>query len=518
MELMSASSQAALFATLLGVSSVFHLAGMALLVARRRMFPICGREVVLVLGFALGTLASDIELCLEVLSDAISCRWRLFISVYTALLALNSLCSRLFRLWFLYFLAQERLKNYYLRGPDKENASTFFSSRRKWTTPRFLVGVFLAVVILETIALELVYLVLPDSDDCMSLETVSRVVYTLEVLTIIGVGWTAYHIRNVNDGYLIQYEIRYLVYFGALYFPFVVLHSSPSVIDSSFPVSNLVLIVIGMAFTGVTVYFPVYKSFYPATSKRRRRHADSKLSHPSRELSRSVPSLIDILTKPEFGRFAADFEDHLTKEFSIESVLFFRTAQAFEALEAESLTDQELAERAIAVWFGYLSDDAENLINISHDVREGVVAHLEERIGNFHAVKADGSVPVQPAGRIDLQMYLEAKNSVYSLMSSDPYRRWSGKYTRRPSSKNLSERAPGSPRSTHNKAGSTIMLTSIDSNIPEVKPLNGDDDDDSCSDGEGDVNRSGGGGGLEEVKRSSTASVETADTGPGEMV
>lgn len=165
---------------------------------------------------------------------------------------------------------------------------------------------------------------------------------------------TAWRIRKIEDGFYIKTELRAMGFSGVLYVLFlVVVIAVPPEVD--FKVKMFVRWFPLQLFTIASIHYPVWLSYY------RKYYQTVATSGPNDasgypQGSKSM-SLMDILVKEEFAAAHEDFKEHLTREFSVENIIFFREALEFANVE-EGLSKEELSARTVEIFLNFFVDDA----------------------------------------------------------------------------------------------------------------------------------------------------------------
>lgn len=400
--------------------------GTLLALRRRDKYPIRQRSVPLMILLA---SALNLHFCMEPLPplfDINECSP--FILYYVGLtIAVTCILVRLWRLWFLYYSARERLDSATDKSRNKPNSilrrsvesanesieldvidlgieatdtsehyklpshnSDWFSRHRHWIRDSNLVlfvgglsALFLIVlmvlyaVFIRATGKNTMFLPFPASNNCLAVQVVilagSCFAWSMVTLVL----FTAWFLRHVQDAYYMKFEFKML--FVAALGNTVPAHTLTALGYGSGTV-HLVTFYSTQLFVASVLTIPVAASFVIKRSTNPSDSTENALNVVQ------VPAFEELLHGVDNDKFRNSFKEQLVREFCVENYIFYFAALNFENDEERS--DMSTARAAIDIYQEFLIKNGRNEINISGRLRENIEDCLRASIVNFDRINA----------------------------------------------------------------------------------------------------------------------------------
>jgi len=325
---------------------------------RRDVQPIKARSPLLVVLTDIVLILYMIVLCLQrIFRDEYPCWLNVWSGYVGTVVLLNTYIWRCWTLYFKFRLTQQRLLQKGL-----QNLPWFIRKKQ------FSSGVFLA----KLSAVTTVFLTLP----CGMLTAVDSAIvsqtgdncdkkwldpllagYVVVYATLLSA--LAVALRSVADGFKIKEELRFTGIVGMLaVIPWIIFNTSLKEFNKDvFPVSTLCLLVAVVAALSASTAWPLYRSIYepPVID--------------TRDIPQNYNTFVGLLSIPQG---VESFKKFLTKEFSVENLLFFLEVEELRKLMKELIGDPEADTKLIArttdIYAKYVENDAPFQVNLPDSI------------------------------------------------------------------------------------------------------------------------------------------------------
>eukprot|EP01006_Ploeotia_vitrea_P039096 TRINITY_DN66311_c4_g4_i2.p1 TRINITY_DN66311_c4_g4~~TRINITY_DN66311_c4_g4_i2.p1 ORF type:complete len:556 (-),score=324.22 TRINITY_DN66311_c4_g4_i2:198-1865(-) len=333
---------------------------------QRDVQPIKARQPKLVVVSDVMLILYAFVLCVQrIYDDSFPCLLNLYAAFFGSIVLLNLYLARCWTLWFNYNLTLKMLAG-------KSTLENNFFLRNKHLISLPIITRVLAVVTF-ILMLPCVVLSITDSeiadlsgDECSRKwgDVVLSVYVALYVVLFLGF---ALNLRQVVDGFRIKEELRVTGVISILaVIPWFLFNNVwESANNSTFPFSTLALIVaIITAFVASTVW-PLYRSIVRPPS----------LDHLN--IPDNVSSLDGLLTVPEGFQ---SFKEFLSREFSVENLLFWQEVERFRQLKAKPDTPPEaLISMAQSLYAKYIIRGSPFEVNLPSPIVKQLTADLKNQ-------------------------------------------------------------------------------------------------------------------------------------------
>jgi len=239
--------------------------------------------------------------------------------------------------------------------------------------------------------------------------------------------WFAFKLRQVVDGFKIKEEMKITGAMGIFVFvPWIVFNTRVKSINNTvFPFSTLFLVLgASLAFVISTLY-PLYRSLEPPTLE-------------MDNVPEDISSLQGLLAN-KLG--VASFKKFLTKEFSVENILFYEEIEDYRKKKANGAEDLELIGEAQRIYAKYIIVDSPFQVNLPDHIVKELENKLKEIFSNAGKIAEDdrpsnggpptrghdrnlSEVPALPHQRDVPTIFDKAQENIFKLMSTDSFPRY----------------------------------------------------------------------------------------------
>lgn len=196
----------------------------------------------------------------------------------------------------------------------------------------------------------------------------------------------AWKMRNSRDGFFLRQETIYGVWSYTILLLLLVVRS---LLAAKHWALSYVVAVSTIHPTMCFCVFPIAKSyrwdfhpFYPWTWFGWIPVVARGVQPTKSEMEWNDLPLIDLLTREEHKDSREEFENHLASEFAIENIVFFFRAKEFHE-QGDTLSDDQLALKAVDIFFNYIAVGSPNQVNIVAKARQEIERELGEKFPNF---------------------------------------------------------------------------------------------------------------------------------------
>lgn len=345
----------------------------------------------------------------RIAADSYPCLLNLWSGFIGVIVLFNTYLWRCWVLYFTFELTQERLKG------TKKSESRFIKHR-------YLVSPSFALRFMGTLS---VWLLLP----CGILTASDRAIPELAgddcdrkwgdyVLSLYMAGYFftfaffTYKLRQVVEGFMIKQEMFWTATLGVLFIPWMLFNTSfESANNDIFPFSTLCL-VMGVALQfGISTIWPLWKSLEPPAM-------DEVTGAPA-----DVSTLAGLLSS-KLG--VASFKKFLTKEFSVENILFYEEIEEYRRQKAAGREELDLIGEAQRIYAKYIIIDSPFQVNLP----QTIVKELDSRLRNIFSQSPQEVMPaeapldpnyVPPATPTLFDL---AQANIFKLMNTDSFPRY----------------------------------------------------------------------------------------------
>lgn len=392
---------------------------------RREIQPIKARSPGLVLiadFFLLGWIL------LTALQRVVGDEWPCSLTLWGGQLGSIALCNAyIWRCWVLYFtfnLTQQRLENRKIdeevkAGKPPSDPLTvkryFFIKHRHLIRSPFLIkflGSISVVMMLPCAILSATNkeIAITTGDSCNRAWGDYVLASYMLVFLVIFI-FFAYTLRGAHDGFYIRQELKLT---GTLSIPTVfvwLLFNNVGVFktinNTVFPFSTLSFTACGCLALIFSTLWPLFRSIFQPPVLHRL------------DIANDLGTLEGILRDEEGHR---SFQKFLTKEFSVENILFWREIEEFRKQQFESLNSREFnaTERAQAIMQEYIVEDSPFQVNLPGEVVQNL----------FFAMKTTGKVRRKEDGKphsaedFNETVFDECQADIFKLMDRDSFPRY----------------------------------------------------------------------------------------------
>jgi len=241
----------------------------------------------------------------------------------------------------------------------------------------------------------------------------------------------AFKLRQVVDGFKIKEELKVTgVIAIVIVIPWILFNSVVKTINNEvFPFSTFFLILGVSAAFCVSTLWPLYRSYF---------------APPNIEASDVPEDLTTLQGLLSHKAGIASFKKFLTKEFSVENILFFEEIEEYRKKKKEGGDEMELIGEAQRIYAKYIIVDSPFQVNLPDNIVKDVESKLKDIFSNNA-----GKIPESPTN-YSLQRHLsdaisllpnhqdtptifdKAQENIFKLMSTDSFPRYfrSDEYTK----------------------------------------------------------------------------------------
>jgi len=388
---------------------------------RRDVQPIKARSPMLVLINDVVLLAFVLVLCLQrIFVDDYPCVLNIWTQYIGTLVLCNTYLLRCWHLYFKYYMTQEKLN----ARPNIDTDSTFFIKYRRFTGVRFFATGLACIIVLLVIPCAVLTGVSHDirtqsGDDCNKdtgdiILAVYAAIYVLCFLAF------AVNLRQVVDGFMIKEELRYTGLVGVLaVVPWVIFNNVLKEINrDTFPFSTLVLLIAISFALGLSTFWPLYRSIYKPPVL-------EDLHVPD-----NIRTLSGLLSDPDGF---TSFKLFLSKEFSVENILFWKEVEEFRLKKSKTPDPADLRGDAQNIYGKYIIRGAPFEVNLPSNIVADLQSRLRDEFAgpgrevsasNVALVSVNASKTEDGIGENTPTIFDAAQGNIFALMESDSYQRY----------------------------------------------------------------------------------------------
>jgi len=387
----------------------WHLLGIALFWKRRTIQPITSRFPGLVVGCDLVLVAFELSLCTQrIIASTYPCLLNLWSGFIGLLILFNTYMWRSWTLYFIFGLTQERIQNV-------KKADSFFLKHRWLLNNDFLVQFFGTLTVVLALPCGLITatdrsLVSARGINCSrGLGDSFLAAYVALYLFFFFI--MANKLRQVVDGFKIKEELRNTGIVAIVVFiPWIVFNNAKSakyVNDEVFPFSTFFLLV-GVSVTlGLSTIWPLYLSYFAPPMIEDAYSSDLSTLHG--------------LLQDKVG--LASFKQFLTKEFSVENILFYEEIEEYRAKKRHK-SELELLGDAQKIYAKYVISDSPFQVNLPDLITKDLEKQLKDifsAAGSENAVNNSKiETPSKTGATVQTQRTTVAANNPYMLNRDPP--------------------------------------------------------------------------------------------------
>jgi len=399
-----------------------HLVGTVLFWQRRNKQPIKARLPSLVVS---ADFISFIFVLTLGIQRIVGNAWPCLLTLWSAYIGLSVLFNiYLWRCWVLFFtfqLTQERLEK-------KKKSESFYITNRYLVSPPFLFKVFGSLSVILILPCGILTAFDPSlptirGDHCVH-GWGADVIIAYVVAYALAFVYFAFRLRQVVDGFKIKEELGFTgALLSACLIPWVVFNNYEATINNEiFPFSTFFLIIgMSIAFCASTVW-PLYRSYFapPAVDEN---------GHVSHDLTTLQGVLSDKAGLSSFKKF-------LTKEFSVENILFYEEIEDYRKKKKEGGDDLELIGEAQRIYAKYIIIDSPFQVNLPDAIVKELESKLKDIFSNagklpealapisFNRLPQAEPSALLPAQRETPTIFDKAQENIFKLMSTDSFPRF----------------------------------------------------------------------------------------------
>jgi hypothetical protein len=370
-------------------------------------------------------------LCFQrIISDDYPCLLTLWSGYVGTLVLFNTYLWRCWTLYFKFHLTQQKLLHPGKQGLDN---LPFFIRNKHYISTLFLLKVTGTITI---------FLCLPagiltatsdfttkfgDNCDRKWGDFLLGVYVATYVAVFIWFGWS---LRQVVDGFKIKAELKFTSLVGvAAVIPWFVFNNLLKEINTkTFPFSTLFLIIAAVAAYGASTLWPLYRSIFQTSVLE------------DLEVPANISTLRGLLSTPQGFE---SFKRFLTKEFSVENILFYQEVAEFRKLKkdlaADPDADLKLLGKAQGVYAKYIIIDAPFQVNLPDVIVRRLEIGLKNEFAQAGKKKeqkeaAAITITAEPGSDAEAMMkeqaecptiFDAAQTNIFNLMNTDSFPRYS---------------------------------------------------------------------------------------------
>jgi len=387
---------------------------------RRDIQPIKARLPALVIQCDVILILFELALCVQrIIVDSYPCLLNLWSGFIGLLVLFNTYMGRCWVLYFTFSLTKERLEG-------KKKSQSFFLRNRYFASGEFLfqvLGTLTVILIFPAGIVTAQFPALSDTygDNC-DLRRGFTILASYAALYLAAFIYFAIKLRQVVDAFKIKEELKWTAAIGIVcLIPWVIFNSLSSareVNTDTFPFSTLFLLIgVGSALFLSTMW-PLYRSYA---------HVEGALSEDTSDLTTLQGCLSDKNGLNAFKKF-------LTKEFSVENILFYEEIEEYRARKRRGAQDPlELLAEAQRIYAKYIINDSPFQVNLP----DSIIRDLEDKLKElFAGVGSQGDGPPASPSRASMMeigvlgrrdpptLFDNAQDNIYKLMNSDSFQRF----------------------------------------------------------------------------------------------
>jgi len=381
-------------------------------------------DVILILYVAL--------LCFQrIFADDYPCLLTLWSGHVGTILLLNVYLCRCWTLYYTFHLTQERVLA--AKDATRTKRPSFFMRNKHLIGALFLFKLFGIVTVVLVAPCGILTATNPelahqkgephiDGDNgCRRMwgDTLLAVYVACYIVCFIYFGFS---LRAVVDGFKIKSELKAtsLVCLLAVIPWFVFNNLEKEINRDTFPFSTLALIVAAVAAFVLSTVVPLYRSL----------SLGADVLGELKDVPEDLTSLRGLLqTSAGFE----SFKKFLTKEFSVENILFWAEVDSFRRLTREAASISDCRDMAHAIYQKYIENDAPFMVNLPSNVTSKLnqgMRHEYGMPGSTPEDHVDYEYETHPSWPPEVlatpTIFDAAQNNIFLLMHSDSFKRFQG--------------------------------------------------------------------------------------------
>ena len=397
------------------------IGGMIYFYLRRDYQPIKARSPALVVITDAILILYAFVLCIQrIIDDEYPCLLNVWSSYIGTLILLNCYVIRCMILSFKYFITQEMLR---AGGHKALDESNFFVRNRKWgdlgaLSRAFGLLTFFLLIPPLVLTLTVEEVRNENGDGCEKRwgDVVLAGYFAGYLIIFVFFGW---NLRSVVDGFKIKEELRFTGIVGIVaVIPWFIFNSLLEKVNNEvFPFSTLVLLLTIIVAFAASTFWPLYRSLFrpPAVS----------LNVPE-----NINTLEGLLSDDEGF---TSFKEFLSKEFSVENLLFWKEVDLYRKKKARGADATELLPEAQSIYAKYIIPHSPYEVNLPGHIVKDLQKDLKEKFmgstdDSRAAILRDASGLESENVRIDLAItptiFDAAAKNIFNLMETDSYQRY----------------------------------------------------------------------------------------------
>lgn len=445
------------------------LVGMWLFWKRRQFQPIKARSPWLVIATDVGLLAFTVALCIQrIIGDSYPC----VLNVWSSFIGLIVICNAYaWKCWVLYFkfnLTHQRLNNNSL-----EEQAEFFLRHQRFTSGPFLFKIFGSLTSAMLLGPALIVVssneISDGTGDKMCEWGQGRAILMAYAMVYVVVfAWFTWKLRFVSDGFWITREIHLTGCFAAVgillwfIFNFEGFDSLVRVNEGVFPISTFAMSLCSFSVFTVSTLVPLHKSLW---YNEERRQSGNML------METDLKTFDGVL---KFDAGIKSFMSFLTKEFSVENIIFYMAVEDYRKerllrllaekkekengkgpnnllddgriLDSLKLEHQKIdLDEAKAIYNKYMVQNSSFQVNLPADIvkhigteiqiKRGILDGIRTHVSEDHVTNSVRLAKQITEPRTPQTLFDVAQLNIYNLMEADSAPR----FFRSPEYKKLSE-------------------------------------------------------------------------------
>jgi len=424
---MTAWTTSAIFGVVwLAIFLPVHIVGLILFWTRRKIQPITSRLPALVVGCDIVLIAFELLLCIQrIFADSYPCLLNLWSGFVGLLILFNTYMWRCWVLYFIFGVTQERLLGI-------KKGDSFFLKNRYAINNEFLVQAFGTL----TVVLAWPCGVITAADRNLAglrgnncNRGTGDAVLAVYVAVYLAVFFTfAYKLRQVVDGFKIKEELALTGFIAiACAIPWIAFNNFAKQINNDvFPFSTFFLLLGVAAAFGLSTLWPLFLSYFAPPSMEEGDGGD-------------LTTLTGLLNDKEG---LTSFKQFLTKEFSVENILFYEEIEEYRTKKRNGQREQDLIGESQKIYAKYIITDSPFQVNLP----DNITKDLEKQLKDIFSAAGQGestetplstpskrsviSTPTTPnpnpynLNRDPPTIFDKAQENIFKLMNTDSFPRY----------------------------------------------------------------------------------------------
>lgn len=426
---------------------------------RREIQPIKARSPYLVLVCDIVLVVFVLVLCLQrIFVDDYPCLLNVWAAFIGTLVLCNTYLLRCWHLYFTYRVTQEKLKaskvirtessrDLFRSGPTSDSSESFakgdnhdsdsandksqgsladpssFSKYQKYTRVSSLVKILGVVTLFLLIPCVIITNVKEElknsSGDNCDKRVADIVLGVYAGIYILCFAAFAFNLRQVVDAFMIKEELRFTALVGVLaVLPWFLFNNAFRDVNVNvFPFSTLVLVLAVTFAMGASTFYPLYRSVYSPPPL-------DDLNVPA-----DMATLRGLISDPDGFE---SFKEFLSKEFSVENILFWKEVEDFRQKKAQSSNNQlVLMQEAQNIYAKYIIPGSPLQVNLPGQIFKDLQTKLKVEYGGMaHRVSEDKklqfeTIVIDPSAVEKTTTVFDlAQKNIFYLMETDSYKRY----------------------------------------------------------------------------------------------